>query len=287
MGSISPGSGGKLAQRLAGIARETAVALKLPWDLQELKKAAYEGAREATEDRSVRGHADSLGLSRDEAEEHFALRRAEEVGKKRVRERSAEEQPTWPSNKQIEVALGAFAPDHWKAFAKSFCVEEANEVCHFLDHDDNRSRLIASFGSEKVYAALGAAALRAIELERADDSLKTVAVTDPYWAVLWWEQASLENRRGAGHPSKGRSLMESVSKRRVAKRLSRGDKKASAYEIRQWRERAKRLSFKQYVADKGYDGEEHRTAAFIEYWATIHNTAAFKTHSRAHDRREK
>jgi hypothetical protein len=157
MGSISPEGGGKLTQRFAGIARETAVALKLPWDLQELKKAAYEGAWEATKGRSVRGHAASLGLSRDEAEKRFARfarRRAEEVGKMRIRERSAEEQPTWPSNKQIEVALGAFAPDHWKAFAKSFHVEEANEVCRFVDHDDNRSRLVASFGSEKVYAAL-------------------------------------------------------------------------------------------------------------------------------------
>jgi hypothetical protein len=101
----------------------------------------------------------------------------------------------------------------------------------------------------------------------------------PDWAVLWREQASLANRRGAGHPSKGRSLMEGVSQR--------GNKKVSAYKIERWRERAKHLSFEQFAADKKYDGEEQRQAAFIEYWATIRDTVAFETHLRAHGPSEK
>jgi hypothetical protein len=81
--------------------------------------------------------------------------------------------------------------------------------------------------------------------------------------------------------------MEGVSERSAAKRLSRGDKKASAYKIERWREREKHLSFDQFAADKKYDGEEQRQAAFIEYWATIRDTVAFETHLRAHGPSEK
>lgn len=264
------------------IGRDVASELGLPWRVGELRAKAEE-AHPAAKRRAA-----SSGLASEQADDlvhHLIYKAVKEAGEGMNPLPPDQERPTLG---QIQTALAAFTPDQWKRdLTGNFNLEEANTVCEHLDDSAHRPRLVERFGSQKVYAALGAAALRAIELERADDSLKTVAVTDPYWAVLWWDEASSANRRGAGHPSKGRSLMEGVSERNAAKRFSRGDKKVSAYEIGLWRARAQRLSFKQYVADKGYDGEENRDAAFIEYWATIRDTVAFNTHLRAHGQREK
>jgi hypothetical protein len=89
------------------------------------------------------------------------------------------------------------------------------------------------------------------------------------------------------------SVSEQASDRNTARRLSKRDKqtgremKVTAYEVRQWRDRVRELPFEQYVADVGADDKVKRGAAYIDYWAMIRNTAAYKKYLDAQNHREK
>ena len=259
-------------KKLATIVGDVAFELRLPWRIQELLRRAFEASA------AVEDHAVSSGLSSEQMDQRIYAQ-VKKAGKGMDALPPDLKQPT---PEQIEAALTTFSGGQWKVLVESFRLEEANAVCVHLDDDANRLRLTERFGAEKVHAMLGAAALRAIELERADGSLETVVISDPDLALVLRDLALEANVKGKGHPTKGPPMAEQAKAPHISRRLG---ERMSPYMIEQWWKRMEEeLPFQQYAADRGADDEEGQAAIRPDYWLLIRDTAAYKKYLRAHGR---
>jgi len=249
------------------IARDVAFELRLPWRVEQLRVIALEA------NPTAKHRAEKSGLSRKQADERVRQLIYGEVSKfgKEMDALPPGEERVTPE--QIETALEAFTSVEWRSLVKDFALEEADTVCSYVD--DNRRRLIGTFGSGKVYAVIGATARRGTELWLGEKRSKLVPISDPYLALVLRDLAREVNCKGKGHSAKGRSVDELTSDRALARRLTKRDEqtgremKVSPYQVKQWRERMEELSFEQYAAEVGADDEEKRAAAFIDYLTMI------------------
>jgi hypothetical protein len=257
----------RLRQILADVAREVAFELRLPWRVKQLRARTLE-AYEAAEPPST-----ALGLPREQVYQRMLQRIYEDV---RLAGEGMEDLPPGeekPTPGLIEAALGTFTVEQWGILLQDLDQVGVEALLSFVRQDQDG--LKQRFSARKVGRIEARAITRGTELWLENNRSKLVAISDPYWAGVWREQARQANSQGRGLPARGRSVAEQASDRSVASRLTKRDHKAghkmkvSAYEVARWRERAERLPFEEYAALVGADDEEKRAAAFIAWLSRV------------------
>jgi len=272
-------------QILAGIADKVAFELRRPWRVEELHAKALEAYR------TVEPSSAALGLPRAQVYKRMLQRIYEDVTRAGQEMETLPPDEEKPAPERIEAALGTFTSEQWESLLKGFGQVEVEALLSFIHQDADR--LKKKLGTREVGRIEESASLRENVLWVENNRSTLVAITDPYWAVSWEEDYRLANTADDVRPAKGRSLDEESRPPDTARRLSKVDEqtgremKVTPYAVVQWRERAKEVPFEQYVAEVGADDEVKRGVAFIDYWAMIRNTTAYKKYLDARKHREK
>jgi hypothetical protein len=271
--------------KLARIAHDVAFELRLPWRIEELRAKALEAYPTA------KRRAATSGLPPSQTDGQIRRLLYGQVKKAGERMEALPFGEKRPAPERIEAALGTFTSEQWESLLEGFGQVEVEALLSFIHQDADR--LKKKLGTTEVGRIEERASLRENVLWVENNRSTLEAITDPYWAVSWEEDYRLANTADDVRPAKGRSLDEERRPPDTARRLSKRDEQTglemevTAYKVKQWRNRAEELPFEQYVADVGADDEVKRGAAFIDYWAMIRNTAAYKKYLDAHKHQEK
>jgi hypothetical protein len=263
MGSIPPKKPSEIARAVAD-----AVAFESgrPWRVEDLRKKALEVCRTAESSTA------SLGLPDEQASALMRRLIYKQVFKAAKGMDALPPGQEKPAPERIEAAIGTFTVEQWRILLEGFGQVDVEALLSFIqDADGLKQRL----GARKVGCIEERAYMRDTNLWLERDRSKLVAITDPYWASEWREQASQANRVGKGHTATGRSIAELSSDSSIARRLTKIDEQTSREmkvddrEVKRWLEQMERLPFEQYAADVEADDPEKRAAAFIDYYTTI------------------
>jgi hypothetical protein len=276
----------KLSEIVDDVADAVAFELGLPWRVKDLRVEALRAYQTATQ-RAARS-----GLSRKQVHGQMRPRIRERVSKTGSKMDALPPGQSKPSPEQIETALEAFSIRQWTpvepspplegwpiieyryGLMESVSLVEVEALLSYLRQ--NSGDLKQRFDARTIEAIEGRAIVRHTELSLPEDRSKLVCITDPYWANVLPDLAREANRRGRGHPTKGRSLVEELTTYKgLARHLTKTDEQTgremnvSRHEVERWIERAEKLLYEQFAAEKGADTEEERAAAFIDYWTMI------------------
>jgi hypothetical protein len=269
MNSIPP-------KTLCELANAVAFELGLPWRVEDLRMKALEVYR------TVERRAANSGLSREQASKRVRELIFEQVLKAGKEMDPLPPDQQQPKPEQIETALKAFTVEQWTALIDGF---DESAMRAMLSHMRRRADYLkGELDARKVERIESRAIMRDTDLWLRDNRSTLVPISDPYWANVLPELAREANRRGKGHPVRGRSVAEELgSNRGIARRLSKRDHKTDREmkvddrEVKRWRERMAKLPFEQYAAEVGADDEVMSGATFIDYYTMIR-----RKHQRKH-----
>jgi hypothetical protein len=263
MGSIPPKKPSEIAR---DVANAVAFESGRPWRVEDLRKKAREACR--TAESSAAG----LGLPNEQASARMRGLIYKQVFNAAKGMDALPPREEEPAPERIEAALRTFTVEQWRILLEGFGQVDVEALLSFIrqDADGLKQRL----GAWKVGCIEERAIMRDTDLWLEDNRSKLVAITDPYWASEWREQARQANRVGKGHTATGRSIAELSSDISIARRLTKRDEqtgrlmKVNDREVKRWLERMERLPFEQYAADVGADDPEKRAGALID-WLTM------------------
>lgn len=220
-------------------ARRTAVKLVLPWQVEELRTAAFRGVQAAA-DR----HTDTLGMPFEDQARPWIIKETAAAGDRLKVARDTTERRPHPPADRIEFALGFFSAKEWRRLIGHLDGQDTGAL--WVHAHGYREHLEEVLGRSKLYDIFDAVGTRNVEILCRSGPWRKTVITDAMWAYHWTELARRQNVARAARPSKNRSWAEVGRPNNIAESLTQGDHKVSRFKVERMLERMGRVAFEEF-----------------------------------------
>lgn len=214
-------------------AKEGAHEHRIPWRLDELRRAALRGVQAMLDE----GRYDArLGPSFEQQAWRWMKQQVYRKGCGFRQSELSGEAPE-PSDAQIREALETFSAEEWGELVEGFARRDVDILHRYLQSNLDRAAHI--LGAEKVRAVFNATSTQGLILgldRLVQSGYKTVTPTDPMWAALFWRRARDASLRHEPR-SKMRTTPESGSYSGIAASLSLQGRKVHGVQVKRWLDR--------------------------------------------------
>lgn len=215
----------------------------LPWRLEDLQKAGFEGIKKAV--HSGR-YNEGLGSPFEQQAARWIAEAVDSAGKRLQASADAKGQPE-PSNAQIRQALETFSVKQWQDLIGEFELQDVDTLRAYLTA--NHEPLTKWIGWPKY------AAIRDGEITRGftitfSQPMRMTRITDAMWAAHIRADSRYHNIAGDSRPSVKRSWAEVGSRNNIAESLSQqGGGEVTPYQVGKMFERMEQVPFEEFDGD--------------------------------------
>ena len=225
-------------------AHKAACKYRLPWRLEDLKKAGLEGIQRA---QKAGRYDEQMGLPFEQQADQWIREAVDSTGKQL---QAAAHTEHWPerSNVQIRLALKTFSAEEWQDLIDGFELWDIDALRAYLDA--NEEPLKKWLGYSKFITIRGREGIRGLILFLSQP-LQMTSLTDAMWAAHIRNDARRRNITGESRPSVKRSWGEVGGLNNIAESLSQQGHKVTPYQVKKILERLEQTPFEEFDGDYG------------------------------------